>query len=54
MRISEVVELLQAVGERHGDLEVRAFTYGDIDTFPVTEVTTDADASGPVYVLIRP
>lgn len=54
MRISQVVEDLLRVQAESGDLEVRAYSYGDIEDAPVTEPVVRTPKQGPAYVLVEP
>ncbi|MFD3848192.1 hypothetical protein ACFWVB_20165 [Streptomyces microflavus] len=54
MRISEVVADLLRLQAKHGDLEVRAYSYAEIDDSPVAEPAVHAPGVGPAYVLIEP
>ncbi|WP_371095064.1 hypothetical protein [Streptomyces sanglieri] len=52
MRISKTIEQLQALLAEHGDLEVRAYAYGDIDCHPAVPVLWH-ERSGGTFVLIE-
>lgn len=54
MKISElVVDLLRVQAER-GDLEVQAYSYGDIDYAPVCEPAVHTPKRGDPFVLVEP
>lgn len=52
MRISELVAHLEALRAEHGDLEVRAYAYGDIDPYPAT-ARVERPRQGPAFVLVE-
>lgn len=52
MRISETIERLQALLAEHGDLEVRAYGYGDIDCHLAGPVLR-RERSGDTFVLFE-
>lgn len=54
MRISQVVEDLLRLQAEHGDLEVMAYSYGDIEDAPVSEPVVRTPKKGPAYVLVEP
>lgn len=54
MKISQVIEDLLRVQEEHGDLEVNAYSYGDIVAMPVAETAVHKSTTGLAYVLIEP
>lgn len=54
MRISQVVEGLLRIQAEHGDVEVEAYSYGDIVTMPAEEPTVHTSGTGLTYVLIEP
>lgn len=53
MKISQVVAELLEIQDEHGDLEVEAYSYGEIDRYPAAP-TVCAAASGPPVALIEP
>lgn len=54
MKISELVADLLRLQAENGDLEVQAYSYGDISYMPVAEPTVHQDRTGPSYVLVEP
>ncbi|WP_330435914.1 hypothetical protein OIC43_37320 [Streptomyces sp. NBC_00825] len=52
MRITETIEQLRMLLAEHGDLEVRAYAYGDITCHPAVPVLQHEEFGG-VYVLIE-
>ena len=54
MKISELVADLLRIQDEDGDLEVQAYSYGDIEYGPVAEPTVHAPRKGPSFVLIEP
>lgn len=54
MKISELVADLLRIQAENGDLEVQAYSYGDIDNMPVAEPSVRKDRTGPSYVLVEP
>ncbi|MEW2568306.1 hypothetical protein [Streptomyces sp. NPDC047070] len=54
MKISEVIADLLQLQAEHGDLEVQAYSYGDIEDGPVAEPLVRTPKKGPAYVLIEP
>lgn len=54
MKISEVVADLLQLQAEHGDVEVCAYSYGDIEDAPVSEPVVRTPKKGPAYVLVEP
>ncbi|MEU6847454.1 hypothetical protein ABZ930_36900 [Streptomyces sp. NPDC046716] len=51
MRITEIVESLETIRSEHGDIEVVAYAYGDIDHHPAAPCA-NRNRVGP-FVLIK-
>lgn len=54
MKISDLIPRLHRMWEEHGDLEVRAYDYGDIAPSPVETPEVETNAQGETYALVRP
>ncbi|MEU2487027.1 hypothetical protein ABZ593_20765 [Streptomyces sp. NPDC012617] len=54
MKVSEVIAHLHRVWEEHGDLEVQAYNYSDIDTSAVETPEVVSDRRGSRHVVLRP
>jgi hypothetical protein len=52
MLISEVVAHLEAIRAERGDLEVEAFAYGDIVSYPVEVPEVHQERGGRSFVLV--
>jgi hypothetical protein len=52
MLISEVVAHLEAIRAELGDLEVEAYAYGDITTYPVEVPEVSQERGGRSFVLV--
>jgi hypothetical protein len=54
VKISELIADLTRIQAENGDLEVQAYSYGDIEDAPVAEPTVHTPRRGPSYVLVEP
>jgi len=54
VKISQLVTDLDRLLAEHGDLEVRAYSYGDIADAAVAEPIVRTPRTGPAYVLVEP